>query len=197
MTGHAALLVEVATGIARVVLAVVFATACLHKLRAPGRFVGVLRAYRVLPDRIAGVAAAIVMLAEGCVAITLWLPAIAPAALACGSLLLIAYSAAIALNLRRGRRHIDCGCGFGSRAQPISPILIGRNGILVSICLALMFAGAGEPGAANGLDGAGIAGLSRIVLVVAGAAALLLCHRSFETLLANAPALARLEVAGR
>jgi hypothetical protein len=187
-------LADVAAGVVRVVLAVVFATACLHKLRAPGPFVAVLRAYRILPDRIVAIAASAAILAEGFVAMAIWLPALATAALACAGLLLVGYSAAIAVNLRRGRRHIDCGCGFGSRAQPISPILIARNVILLAGCVALMLARTASPVAEavprGGLD------LARIALVVAGAGALLLCHRSFETLLANAPALERL-AAGR
>ena len=50
------------------------------------------------------------------------------------ALLLGLYAAGIVVNLRRGRRHIDCGCGVGSRAQPISAGLVVRNTVLIGLC---------------------------------------------------------------
>jgi len=52
--------------------------------------------------------------------------------------LLAIYAAAIAVNLRRGRRELDCGCmGFGRR-RSISPGMVWRN---VVLALALLAAG--------------------------------------------------------
>jgi hypothetical protein len=41
--------------------------------------------------------------------------------------LLALYSAAIALNLARGRRDIDCGCLGPGHRQPLSEWLVARN----------------------------------------------------------------------
>ncbi|MBW2726382.1 MAG: methylamine utilization protein MauE, partial [Deltaproteobacteria bacterium] len=57
---------------------------------------------------------------------------------AMAALLLGVYSAAIAVNLVRGRRGIDCGCLGPAADQSISPALLGRNAILVAGALAAM-----------------------------------------------------------
>jgi hypothetical protein len=46
------------------------------------------------------------------------------------------YAAAIAINLLRGRRHIDCGCSFGlsqAAAAELSWWLVLRNGVLAAL----------------------------------------------------------------
>jgi hypothetical protein len=48
------------------------------------------------------------------------------------------YAAAIAINLRRGRAHISCGCGFGGASggdQPLSWWLVARNLLLGALAL--------------------------------------------------------------
>jgi hypothetical protein len=100
--------------------------------------------------------------------------------------LLVVYAGAIGANLWRGRRHIDCGCGLGSRAQPISLGLIARNALLIGLCGLVPLA----PPLFVSSSGAA-------ALIVACAATLLLCQRIFETLLANGPALERLEAGAR
>lgn len=58
-----------------------------------------------------------------------------PVAGALGALLLMGYGVAIAVNLRRGRRELDCGCmGFGVQSQ-ISPALLWRNAIVAATSL--------------------------------------------------------------
>jgi hypothetical protein len=50
--------------------------------------------------------------------------------------LLIVYAAALATNLLRGRRQIDCGCGLSGAAggeQPLSWWLVARNVVLASL----------------------------------------------------------------
>jgi hypothetical protein len=55
------------------------------------------------------------------------------------TLLLSVYALAIAINLRRGRRELDCGCfGFGRRSA-ISTMLLWRNAALVLASLAAGF----------------------------------------------------------
>ena len=55
-----------------------------------------------------------------------WMAAFAAVAL------LSLYSAAIAINLARGRRHIDCGCLGPASGQGLTPWLLIRNAALVA-----------------------------------------------------------------
>lgn len=126
----------VVTLVARGGLALLFASAAAHKLRARGEFAGVLAAYRVLPAALVAAAAVGVAAAELLVA----------AALATGSAfgpagavgLLAIYSFAIGINLARGRRAIDCGCGALGARQPISEWLLVRNALLAGAALVLV-----------------------------------------------------------
>lgn len=121
--------------ILRVGLAALMAVAAIHKARDPAGFARTVRDYRIVPGPLAAPAAATAWICEIVVAVALLLPGpVAPAASACAALLLV-YSAAIATNLARGRRHIDCGC-LGPRArQSITPALLVRNGVLVAACI--------------------------------------------------------------
>jgi len=119
-------------------LALLFASAAWHKLRAPKAFATTLERYRLLP--VAGVAPAAAVLGalEAAVAVWLVLPLAAPAGAGFAAAALLAlYSAAIAINLARGRREIDCGCSGPARRQPIRPWLLARNGVVAVAALAL------------------------------------------------------------
>ena len=41
----------------------------------------------------------------------------------------------MAINLRRGRAHIDCGCGQSFLAQSLSWTLVARNAVLAALLL--------------------------------------------------------------
>src|ERR1700752_1144488 len=82
-------------------LSLLFASASLHKLRDLRHFTEVLRAYRVLPEG-AGRLAPLVPLAELTVATGLFPGATRFAAGLGGAALLVAYTASIVVNLRRG-----------------------------------------------------------------------------------------------
>lgn len=117
--------------------ALLFASAALHKLRAPARFGAVLRAYRVLPDRAVRLAP-LVPLSELGVALGLLLPAVRADSALAGAALLLAYAAAIGLNLARGRRDLACGCGGPDDARPIAPWMLGRNLLLAALLAATL-----------------------------------------------------------
>ena len=51
--------------------------------------------------------------------------------------LLVLYSAAIAINLLRGRRDIECGCGGAATHVPLSGWLLARNAALMATALAV------------------------------------------------------------
>ena len=49
--------------------------------------------------------------------------------------LLILFAAAMTINIRRGRDHIDCGCGETFLRQTLSWVLVTRNGVLVALLI--------------------------------------------------------------
>jgi hypothetical protein len=121
--------------LARAALSLLFAQAALHKLRDVDAFRRAVEAYRLVAPLWAVPAGALLIAAEIAVAVALWMPPVAtPAALA-GAALLALYGAAMAVNLARGRRDIDCGCSGPAHRQPIRPALVGRNAVLVGVAL--------------------------------------------------------------
>jgi len=104
-------------------MALLFAGAAFHKLRDLRRFEEIFAAYALLP---AGSARLIPVL-ESCIAAGLLLPATRPAAAGGGILLLLTYGGAIAINLRRGRRELACGCGGPDDRRVIAGWMVWRN----------------------------------------------------------------------
>jgi hypothetical protein len=110
--------------------ALLFAAAAVHKLRSPAHFTEVFAAYAVLPAAVARAAAPLVPWVELTAAAALiWAPG-RRAGIAAAIGLLLAYALAIAVNLRRGRRTLDCGCGPASHARPIAAWMVWRNLLL-------------------------------------------------------------------
>lgn len=118
-------------------LATLFASAALHKLRDVAAFREIVRAYRLAPDA-AVTAAPAIAVAEIAVAMLMLLPSLRTAAGLGAVALLTLYSAAIGINLRRGRRTIDCGCGALGTRQPISEWLLVRNAVLTIAALSTL-----------------------------------------------------------
>lgn len=123
--------------------ALLFAAAARHKLRDRAAFAATLAAYRVLPASVTGAAGVGIAAVEAATA-TAWLvPGAGRIAALATIALLGAYGAAIALNLARGRRTIDCGCGLGGAPQPISGWLVVRNAGLAGVAWWTVMAGGG------------------------------------------------------
>jgi hypothetical protein len=116
-------------------LAVLFASAAWHKLRGRAEFVGVLQAYRLLPAALVPVAAPLIALGELAVAVALLWPAGWTVGALGAAAVLAVYALAIAVNLARGRRAIDCGCGAPGTRQPIGEGLLVRNVVLAAAAL--------------------------------------------------------------
>src|ERR1700692_3468547 len=99
---------EIALAI-RVLLALVFLTAALGKVRHRLAFQGVVANYRLMPEFAVPAFALLLPLVEAAVAGGLlvaspsW-PEVSAA------ILLMLFAAAMGINIWRGRRHIDCGC---------------------------------------------------------------------------------------
>jgi len=118
----------------RALLALLLAGGALAKLRDLSGFAAAVAGYRLLPAALAGPAAAGFVAAELALAAGLWL-APRPAGLGAAALLVL-YGAAIAVNLARGRRDIDCGCGGPLGRQSLSEALVLRNLLLACAAMA-------------------------------------------------------------
>ena len=110
--------------------AILFASAAVHKWLHLRSFEEAFDAYALLPPRSALHLAWWVPLCETAVAVGLLARATRAGAAVAGALLLLGYAGAIALNLRRGRRDIACGCGGPDQRRPIASWMAWRNLVL-------------------------------------------------------------------
>lgn len=165
----------------RAALALLFIWAATHKLRGVTAFRAALADYALLPRRWLAPAAALLIAAELSVAAGLWLRGAGIAAAAAAAGLLTIYTGAIAVNLRRGRRDIDCGCAGVAGQQPLSAALVVRNLVLAVVALLCMLPTA--PRDLTWVDG---------LTIGAGVGTLALLYAAVDGLLAQAPQLARL-----
>ncbi len=160
-------------------LATVFAIGLWHKVQAPAAFLATLRQYRVLPAPLHAPAAILVVLMEAILVLALLVAAqrtiVGWAAVAVLGL----YSVAIAINLVRGRRDIDCGCSGPALRQTLSGALLWRNGALMGLAGALCLEGQARE--LYWLD---------VCVALAFAASVLLLYTASNQLIANAPRLA-------
>jgi uncharacterized membrane protein YphA (DoxX/SURF4 family) len=122
-------------GALRVSLALLFVWSASHKWRDLPRFAAVVREYELLPAGLERAAAVVLGAVEILIAIALLVPAAHGASSVAAAVLLIVYTAAIGLNLVRGRRDLDCGCFGPARRQPFSEWLVLRNVLLLAAAL--------------------------------------------------------------
>jgi hypothetical protein len=143
-------------------LAVLFAASTAHKLVALTEWPGVVRNYRLLPEAFTTTFAGALLIAGALTAAALLWPAARRVGACAAAAQLLVFAAAIAINLRRGRRSIDCGC-FGSRLREgLSPWLVARNLILALLALGLLL-----PGRARELSALDIATALAVVATLA------------------------------
>lgn len=126
---------------------VLFASAALHKWHDLHRFEEIFGAYALVPEATAHRLYWLVPALETAIAVGLLLDVSRRSAAAAGSGLLLAYAAAMALNLQRGRRDIACGCGGPDERRSIAAWMVWRNALL-----AVLLAGALWPVAARSLS---------------------------------------------
>jgi membrane protein implicated in regulation of membrane protease activity len=116
---------------------IVFVEAGLAKLRHRELVPGVVANYRLLPETLVAPVAAVLPIVElglglgliasvftGGVLRLLGLPAAA---------LFVLFAGAMAINIVRGRRAIDCGCGRSQLRQPLRWGLVTRNLLLAAL----------------------------------------------------------------
>ncbi len=107
----------------------------LGKLRDPVLTAAHIDDYRLLPEGTGAWLARPLAVLEMALAVLLLLPVSRVPALVLAASLLAVYGLAITINLLRGRRDIDCGCGGLGQAQRLSVVLPVRNAFLVAAAL--------------------------------------------------------------
>lgn len=119
-------------------IAFVFAIAGLHKVVDYSRHAGIVADYNLVPASFAPVLAPLVIILEFASAGLVLLPVTRSPGLILSIGLLVTYMFAIGLNLQRGRKSIDCGCGWGSQGHQLSGWLIFRNLVVIAAALAAL-----------------------------------------------------------
>ena len=102
-----------------------------HKWQERELFAAALQNYALIPEVAVPSASNLLIASEATIGFLLCIPMAKPIAQGAGFLLLLVVSAAVAVNLLRGRTEISCGCGGGSGDQQISWGLILRNSLFV------------------------------------------------------------------
>jgi hypothetical protein len=129
----------------RAALALLLLATARAKLRDRAGFRAALADYELLPPRAEGAAAAFLVAAEVGIGVGLLAPQTGRgASLAAGGLLAL-YAGAMAANLLRGRRHIDCGCGGATGGRPLGAELVARNALLTGAAALAALRVSGRP----------------------------------------------------
>lgn len=143
-----ALVLALAGVAASVAVALLLAVAGIDKLRHRDLLPGVIANYRLLPDALVTPAALALPVAELAVAAGLLL-GLAPFAPLAAIALLLIFAAAMAINIGRGRRHIDCGCGHVALRQSLGWGQVLRNLALAAALLPALLVGRAGLGTAD------------------------------------------------
>ena len=157
-------------------LAMLSAASAAMKFGDISQFAAAVENYRILPQALVTPASRIIPALEALAALVLLFPATRAGAALLMAALLAIFSAAIAINLARGRREIDCGCFGPALRQRLSGWLIARNAMLLAAAAAVAAPAGVRP-----------LGLADFVAIGFGAATLMVLYASMNYLLANAP----------
>jgi hypothetical protein len=122
----------------RTLVSLVFLSAAYGKLKHRAAFQGVVANYRLLPDAMVAPVAHLIAPVELLLGAALITGCAFPWAPLGAAGLLGLFALAMGINLRRGRRQIDCGCFQSALRQTLSATLVVRNvvlALLVSLTL--------------------------------------------------------------
>jgi hypothetical protein len=150
--------------VARGMLALVLLRAAWHKARDLRGFQVALDDYALLPGSWTPAVALGLVAAEVALAAFLLVPATAAAGGLAAAVLLVLYSGAMAVNLLRGRRWIDCGCGGAMAGRVVGEALLVRNAGLVLVAFV----------AAAPISARSLSGVDALTIAFGGGAAILL-----------------------
>jgi hypothetical protein len=117
----------------RWLMALVFMTAAVGKMRHWSEFSGVLANYRLLPTLLVKPIAYVLPPVEAALSVALLAAGRSFVPVLTAMALLALFGAAMAINLTRGRRAIDCGCFQTHLKQTLRWALVARNAVLVGL----------------------------------------------------------------
>lgn len=130
------LALQVARGLAQLVLVIVFAVAGIAKLARIDKTRTMLGAFGV-PVRLIAPASLLLPLGELATAAGLLVPIFAWPASAAAALMLALFTAAVGIKLAQGLAP-DCNCFGQTKSAPIGPRTLARNGLLLVLAIALV-----------------------------------------------------------
>jgi hypothetical protein len=153
-------------------VAALLGCAAFHKLSSPREFAQALGAYRLLPVQAVRPASRALPGLELATGVGLLIPASRGLSCIAAALIMLIYAGAIAINLIRGRRDLDCGCGLARDRRPIAGWMLVRN---VAIATAALVAA--SPWSSRSLVPIDL------LTILAGTAAAALLYASIDVLL--------------
>lgn len=128
-------LLSVAAEAGRVCVGLIFLLAGVQKARQWKLLSGVIANYRLLPGWAVAPATVLLPPAEMLLSVCLLSARLRTWPELAAMALLLLFAAAMAINVRRGRTHIDCGCGQDFLAQQLNWSLVARNLVLAALLL--------------------------------------------------------------
>ena len=159
-------------------LTLVFAQAAVHKVTDFGSFMGFVADYQIVPKSIETAVARAVVAVEMALVVLLIIDATRIIGAMLAMILLSGYAAAIAINLRRGRVQILCGCG--GAPQYLSLLLVARNFVLSALAALVVYVVLREP-----IGSHAVLDVREGTVALMGGAGLWLALLLFEQILAN------------
>lgn len=160
----------------RLAAALFFGWAAIAKGRDLARFRAALAGYQLLPRFLLHAVALLIPSTELAIALALPFAALAPWPQLAGAALLLVFAAAMAINLVRGRREIDCGCSFGATDKGLRWSGVARN---VVVAAAIVLGGSdGAPASLLQFASGILTGFAVLALVAAADAISALYARS-------------------
>jgi hypothetical protein len=154
-----------------------FATAAVHKARAPRYYYRLVASY-VPVETGRHVLVWLICLAEGFISALLLLPGLHKAGLAAATLVLTGYAVLMSWQVARGQTDLECGCAGPASTLRIGSALIVRNLVCAGLAAMAMTSRAAFP-----------AGPGSIILVLITAALLITTYLACEQVIANAQAM--------
>jgi len=122
-------------GVLCVAAGVVFLSGAVAKWRERELFAQAMEGYDLIPSVAVPGVSLLLIASEFAIGVLLLLPLWRPWPQLAGVGLLALVTAAVAINLLRGRTDISCGCGGASGDQTLSWALVARNGVFAGLLL--------------------------------------------------------------
>ncbi len=148
----------------RTLVALVFLTAAIGKMRHWAQFQGVIANYRLLPDVLIAPVTYILPPVEAVLGSALLLNLAYPWPDVAAMGLLVLFATAMGINVLRGRRDIDCGCFQSALKQRLSWIFVLRNAVLALLTGLTLFSAGPLPDSWMRIDALLLGGVLFVLL---------------------------------